>query len=101
MWTHSQYAIQKNIELLGDIILQLDNQRSTHNSAVVAHFAYCNGTGYLVHQYLSTGLLPCEVFSEELFHKGEILSSDKQLEVITGSNWIWMRLEGSGQEVES
>jgi len=72
MLTQSQNAIQKNIELLGDLISQLDDQRLTHISAVVARFAHCNSIGYLVHWYLSTRLLPFEEFSKEWFHEGEI-----------------------------
>jgi len=74
--TKSQYAIQKNVELLGNLILQVGDQRLTDISTGVAHFAHCNGIGYLVHRYLSTRLLPFEEFCDEWFHQGDIQSLD-------------------------
>jgi len=60
--TQSQYALQKNVELLGDTIFQLEEQHSTHISSVVYDCVYSIRIGYLVHWYLSTGLLTFKVF---------------------------------------
>jgi len=46
----SQYTIQKNVKLFSNLISQLDDQCSSHTSAVVTHFAHCNSIGYLVHR---------------------------------------------------
>jgi len=72
MLTQSLYPIKKNVELLGNLILQLNNQRVTHMSGVVAHCAHYNGIGYTVHGDLSACWLPFEELSEEWFHEGEI-----------------------------
>jgi len=66
--TQTQYAIQKNVQHLGNIILQLDDQRLTHISAAVARFLHYNGIGYKVHRILSTRLLPFEEISEEWYN---------------------------------
>jgi len=65
----------------------------THISAVVLCFAHWNSIGFLVNRYWSTGLLPFEEFSPERIHEGEIISSDQQWEVITGSDWTWLLLD--------
>jgi len=70
--TQSQYAMQKNIALLGNLISQMNDQRSTHISAMASHFACNSGIGYLVQRYSSNGLLPLEEFSVHCFLEGAI-----------------------------
>jgi len=56
--TASQYAIEKNVELFGDLISGFDDQLLTHLSAEVAHVAHLKVISLQVHRYIFTRLLP-------------------------------------------
>jgi len=70
--TQSQYAHQRVVEHFGDLIAQLDEQALTYISAVVWSFTISIGIGYPVHQYISTGLLSFEEFSEDSLFPGSV-----------------------------
>jgi hypothetical protein len=63
--TQSQYAHKAIIENIVDQI-QFFNQRClTHISRKFSYYAFIVGISYEVHQYITTGLLPFEEFSDE------------------------------------
>jgi len=70
--TQSQYAHQRVVEHFGDLIAQLDEQALTYISAVVWSVTISIGIGYPVHQYISTGLLSFEEFSEDSLFPGSV-----------------------------
>jgi hypothetical protein len=70
--TQSEYALQKSVELFGDLITQLDEARLTHTSRLVFRFCQLRDIDYLVLRYINTGALPFEEWAEEWLFDGEI-----------------------------
>jgi len=63
--TWSEYALQKKVETVRDLIICLDAQDLIHGSEVVKYYTQWDGIGYAVHRYLSTGMLPLEEIPED------------------------------------
>jgi len=64
-YTLSEYALQQVVELFGNLLYSLEEQRSFHTYCQVFRFCELENIDYLVLRYLHTGLLPFEEFSEE------------------------------------
>jgi len=64
-YTHSEYALQHTVELLGNHLYTLYEHNQIHIYRVVFRFTQLDGIDYLVVRYLNTGLLPFEEFSED------------------------------------
>jgi len=60
-----EYALQQVIELFGNLLFSLEEQRLTHTYGVVFRFCELENIDYMVLRYLRTGLLPFEEFSED------------------------------------
>jgi hypothetical protein len=63
--TPSQYAQQQLVGTMGEGILHFNAQGLTHISPYLLYLAIINNIGYKVHQYITTGLLPYEEWSEQ------------------------------------
>ena len=70
--TQSEYALQKAVELFGDLLYQSEEARLTHTYQVVFRFCQLENIDYLVLRYLNTGALPFEEWGEEWLHEGEV-----------------------------
>ena len=57
-YTQSEYALQQVVELLGNSLFSLEEQRSYHTYNQVFRFCELENIDYLVCRYLQTGLLP-------------------------------------------
>jgi len=64
-YTQSEYALQRIVELFGNLLFILEEHRSYHTFQQVYRFCELEDIDYLVLRYLRTGLLPFEEFSEE------------------------------------
>jgi len=69
--TQSEYAIQKIVELFGNLLFSLHEHNLTHTYHMVFRFAELENIDYLVLRHLNTGLLPFEELSEDLLFNGE------------------------------
>jgi hypothetical protein len=70
--TQSEYALQRVVELFGDLLIQLEEARLTHTYQVVIHFCQLENIEYLVLRYLNTGTLPFKEWAEEWLFDGEV-----------------------------
>jgi hypothetical protein len=70
--TQSEYALQRVVELFGDLLIQLEEARLTHTYQVVICFCQLENIEYLVLRYLNTGALPFEEWAEEWLFDGEV-----------------------------
>jgi hypothetical protein len=71
-YTTAEYALQKIVESLGNLLFELAEHCLTHMYAVVFRFCQLEGIDYLVLGYLNTGTLTFEDFSEEWLFDGEV-----------------------------
>jgi len=70
-YTPYEYALQKVVELFGNLLYTLQEHNLTHIYEVVLRFAQLESIDFLVLQYLHTGLLPFEEFSEDQWYDEE------------------------------
>jgi len=70
--TQAEYALQRSVQLFGNLLFQLDEVRLTHIYRVVLHFCQLENIDYLVLRYLNTGALPFEELAEEWLQVGEV-----------------------------
>jgi hypothetical protein len=70
--TQSEYALQRVVELFGDLLTQLEEARLTHTYQMVLRFCQLENIDYLVLRYLSTGALPFEEWAEEWLFDAEV-----------------------------
>jgi len=70
-YTQGEYALQRVVELFGNLLLSLHKLNLTHTYQVVFHFVQIENIDFLVLRYLNTGLLPFEEFSEDLLFDEE------------------------------
>jgi len=70
-YTQAEYALQRVVELCGNLLLSLQELTLNHTYRVVIRFLEIENIDYLVLRYLNTGLLPFEEFSEDLFFDEE------------------------------
>jgi hypothetical protein len=68
----SEYALQRVVELFGDLLTQLEEACLTHTYQVVFRFCQLEDIDYLVLRYLNTGALPFEEWAEEWLFDGEV-----------------------------
>jgi hypothetical protein len=68
----SEYAFQTVVELVGNLLIQLEEARLTHTYQVVFRFCQLEKIKYLVLRYLNTGALPFEEWAEEWLFDGEV-----------------------------
>jgi hypothetical protein len=71
-YTPAQYALQRIVESLGNLLFEFAEHRLTHTYAVVFRFSRIENIDYLVLRYLNTGALPFEEFSEEWLFDDEV-----------------------------
>jgi hypothetical protein len=71
-YTQSEYTLQNIVEAFSNVLLSFELQRLTHTNRVAFGFAKWEGIDYVILQYLLTGMLPVEEFSEEWWFDGEI-----------------------------
>jgi len=64
-YTPYEYALQKVVELFGNLLYSLHEHNLHHTYNVVLLFTQLENINYLVLRYLNTGLLPFEEFSED------------------------------------
>jgi len=64
-YTPYEYALQRVVELFGNLLFSLQEHNLIHTYQVVLRFAQLENIDYLVLRYLNTGLLPFEEFSED------------------------------------
>jgi hypothetical protein len=72
--TQSGFALQRTVELFGNLLTQLEEARLTHTYQVVFRFCQIENIEYLVLRYLNTGALPFEEWAEEWLFDGEVYS---------------------------
>jgi hypothetical protein len=70
--TQSEYALQRVVELFGNLLIQLEEAHLTHTYQTVFHFCQLENIDYLVLRYLNTGALPFEEWAEEWLFDGEV-----------------------------
>jgi len=70
-YTPYEYALQKVVELFGNLLYTVPEHNLTHIYEVVLGFAQLESIDFLVLQYLHTGLLPFEEFSEDQWYDEE------------------------------
>jgi len=70
-YTQSVYALQRNVESFGTLLVSLQDCHLTHTYRVVFRFCELEGIDYQVLRYLNTGALLFEEFSEEWLFHGE------------------------------
>jgi len=70
--TQSEYALQKAVELFGDLLYQLDEECLTHTYQEVFRFCQLQNIDYLVLRYFNTGALTFQQWAEEWLHEGEV-----------------------------
>jgi hypothetical protein len=70
--TQSEYALQRVVELFGNLPTQLEEAQLIHTYRQVFCFCQLENIDYLVLRYLKTGALPLEEWAEEWLHIGEI-----------------------------
>jgi hypothetical protein len=70
--TQSEYALQRVVELFGDLLIQLEDARLTHTYQVVIRFCQLENIEYLVLRSLNTGTLPFDKWAEEWLFDGEV-----------------------------
>jgi len=100
-YTSAEYALQLIVNSLGNLLFQLEDHHSTNTNHVVIQLCELENIDYLVLQYLHTGALRFEEFSEEGFFNSKVLSSSI-LETDISTISIWQLLQPRcGQEVES
>jgi hypothetical protein len=71
-YTPAEYALQRVVKSIGNLLFELAEHNETHTYAVVFRFCELENIGYLVLRYLNTGALPFEEFSEEWLFDGEV-----------------------------
>jgi len=91
--TQSQCPHEQNVEIIGRLLLDLRDQRSILLFGLVSQKAILKNIGYKVHQYLSTGLLLFERFSEDHLFPGEGLCILKDIIFIAGELLIGQLLK--------
>ena len=64
-YTPYEYALQKVVDLFGNLLYSLQEHNLTCIYQVVLRFAQLENIDFLVLRYLHTGLLPFEEFSED------------------------------------
>jgi hypothetical protein len=64
-YTPAEYALQKVVESVGNLLYKLHEHHLTHTYAVVFRFCQLESIDNLVLRYLNTGVSPFEEFSEE------------------------------------
>jgi len=70
-YTPYEEALQKVVELFGNLLFSLQGHNLIHTYQVVLRFAQLENIDYLVLRYLHTGLLAFEEFSEDpLYDEG-------------------------------
>jgi len=66
-YTPYEYALQRVVELFGNLLFSLHEHNQIHTYQVVFRFAQLEIIDYLVLRNLNTGLLPFEEFSEDQY----------------------------------
>jgi len=69
--TQAEYALQRVVELFGNLLLSLHELNLTHTYRVVFRIVELENMDCLVLRYLNTGLLPFEEFSDDLLFDEE------------------------------
>jgi hypothetical protein len=69
--TQSEYALQRVVELFGNLLIQLEEAHLTHTYQTVFRFCQLENIEYPVLRYLNTSALPFEEWAEEWLHDGE------------------------------
>jgi len=87
-YTPYEYALQKVVELFGNLLFSLHEHNQIRTYQVVIRFAQLDNMDYLVLRYLNTGLLPFEEFSEDRWYDEEtwFISTEERVCGI-GSDW--------------
>jgi len=98
--TQSEYALQRVVELFGDLLTQLEESHQLHTYRVVFHFCQLENIDYLVLWYLNTRTLPFEEWSEEWLFDREVQCTFI-LAMGTGGDLFSVALGQVSQEVES
>jgi len=70
-YSQVEYALQRVVELFGNLLLSLQELNLTHTYRVVFRFVQLENIDYPVLRYLNTGLLPFEEFSKDLLFDEE------------------------------
>jgi len=70
-YTPYEYALHQTVELFGNLLYTLQEHNLLHIYRVVFRFLQLENLDYLVLRYLNTGLLPFEVYSEDLLFDEE------------------------------
>jgi hypothetical protein len=65
--TQSEYALQKVVELFGNLLIQLEEAHLTHTYQMVSHFCQLGNIVYQGLTYLNTCALPFQEWAEEWF----------------------------------
>jgi hypothetical protein len=71
-YTPAEYALQQKFESIARLRSELEEHHFTHIYAVVFLFCQLENIDHLVLQYLATGALPFEEYSEEWLFDREI-----------------------------
>jgi hypothetical protein len=70
-YTQAEYALQKVVQSLGNLLFELAEHRLSHTYAVVFRFCQLENIDCLVLRYLNTGALRYEECSKEWLFDGE------------------------------
>jgi hypothetical protein len=70
--TQSEYALSQIVDLFGDLLTRLEEERLTHTYQVVFRFLQIENIDYLVLRFLNTGLLSYEEWAEEWLFDEEV-----------------------------
>jgi hypothetical protein len=70
--TQCEFALQRVVEIFGNLLIQLEEARLTHTYSTVCRFCHLENIEYLVLRYLNTGTLPFQEWAEEWRFDGEV-----------------------------